>query len=130
MKVVIGATSLFSMSDEAVEECVRRGMKLITYKEYKEGPWPPDADFVADESAGVRWKTGKYSFLKSDKAQLEFRTNPILLKVVEELGDKAGGEYGLLKIVEIPFDTIEGWHICGPECGGGEYICEDHRTWD
>ena len=32
----------------------------------------------------------------------EYRQDPVLIEVVEELGDKASGEHGELKVVEIP----------------------------
>lgn len=32
----------------------------------------------------------------------EYRQDPILIEVVEELGDKASGRFGRLKVVEIP----------------------------
>lgn len=54
------------------------------------------------------------------------RDDPILIRVVNELGDKANGKYSKLKIVEIPSDvqyTIE-------EYDGDEWIAEEHRTWD
>jgi hypothetical protein len=53
------------------------------------------------------------------------RDNPVLIQVIEQLGDNAGGRYSSLKIVEIP-DDVE-WHI--HEYDGLEYIAENHRTW-
>jgi len=54
------------------------------------------------------------------------RENPLLIKVVKELGKKASGKYANLKIVKIPFDVdyvIE-------EYDGWEHIAESHRIWD
>jgi len=48
-----------------------------------------------------------------------------LIKVVEELGDKANGCCAELKIVEIP-DNIK-WEI--NEYDGSETIDECHRSW-
>lgn len=56
------------------------------------------------------------------------RDDPILIRVVEELGgDKgeAAGDYAKLKIVEIPNDVE--WEI--EEYDGIEWVSEVHRTW-
>jgi len=53
------------------------------------------------------------------------RTDPNLIKVVQELGKEANGSYSKLKIVTIPDDVdyeIE-------EYDGMEWIAEKHRTW-
>jgi hypothetical protein len=53
------------------------------------------------------------------------RSDPMLVEVVEELGDKANGWAAELFIVEIPDDVK--WHI--HEYDGIEHVAEDHRTW-
>jgi len=53
------------------------------------------------------------------------RTNPLLIQVVEELGDEANGSCAKLKIVEIP-DGIQ-YEI--EEYDGNEHIAEQHQTW-
>ena len=53
------------------------------------------------------------------------RNDPILVEVVEELGEKADDTYSELKIVEIP-DDVE-WII--EEYDGNEWVAEDHRRW-
>lgn len=53
------------------------------------------------------------------------RDDPLLIKVVEELGHKADGRCAELKIVEIP-DDVE-WEI--DEYDGSETIEEKHRSW-
>ena len=53
------------------------------------------------------------------------RDNDSLIRVVEELGEKANGVCARLKIVEIP-DDVE-WHI--DDYDGLEHVAEDHRTW-
>lgn len=53
------------------------------------------------------------------------RDDPLLVKVVEKLGEKANGMCAKLAIVEIPNDvewTIEVYN-------GNEHIAEKHRTW-
>jgi hypothetical protein len=53
------------------------------------------------------------------------RDDPILVRVVEELGNKSGGMLARLKVVEIP-DRIE-YEI--EDYDGMEHISEQHRTW-
>jgi hypothetical protein len=53
------------------------------------------------------------------------RDDKILVKVVEELGSKANGEYASLTIADIP-DDVE-WQI--EEYDGNEWVAEVHRTW-
>lgn len=53
------------------------------------------------------------------------RDDPNLVKVVEELGNKAGGRYSKLRIVEIP----DGVDYVIEEYDGMEWIAEKHRTW-
>lgn len=54
------------------------------------------------------------------------RNHPLLVQVVEELGEAANGQYAALKVVEIPDDveyTIEDYD-------GNEHIAEAHRRWE
>lgn len=44
---------------------------------------------------------------KSFKNEMKFRTDPILVSIVEELGLDAGGEYSELQVIEIPDDAKE-----------------------
>lgn len=53
------------------------------------------------------------------------RADPVLVKVVEELGAEANGSFAKLKIVEIP-DNVE-YQI--DEYDGEEWVAERHRTW-
>jgi len=56
----------------------------------------------------------------------EFRSDPLLIKCVKTLKEKANGRFSNLKIVEIPANvkyTIE-------EYDGTEWIAEVHRTWN
>ena len=84
--------------------------------------------------------TGKYMWLCyftkpliDDKYDNDsyFRENDIkrndlnLIKVIEELGEKANGQHAKIKIVEIP-DDIE-WEI--DEYDGMETIHEIHASW-
>lgn len=53
------------------------------------------------------------------------RGDPVLVQIVEELGDKANGNFADLQIVEIP-DDVE-WTV--EDYDGKEWIAEAHRTW-
>lgn len=53
------------------------------------------------------------------------RSDPLMLQVIEELGDEANGGCAELKIVEIP----DGTDYELDEYDGIEHIAEKHRTW-
>lgn len=53
------------------------------------------------------------------------RSDPLLVRCVEELGEKANGDCAKLRVVEIPDGTS--WEI--DEYDGNEHIAETHRTW-
>lgn len=53
------------------------------------------------------------------------RDCPILVEIVEEMGERANGDFADLKIVEIPADVF--WEL--GEYDGQEWIAEQHRTW-
>lgn len=54
------------------------------------------------------------------------RNDPILVEVVETLGNKANNSHSKLKVVEIPDDVD--WVI--QDYDGREWIAEKHRTWN
>ena len=54
------------------------------------------------------------------------RNDPILVEIVEQLGEDAGHRFSQLKVVEIPDDVV--WGI--EEYDGNEWIAEKHRTWN
>ena len=53
------------------------------------------------------------------------RTDPILVEVVKELGEKANGSYAQLEIVCVPDDVD--WYI--DDYDGIESVHETHRCW-
>lgn len=53
------------------------------------------------------------------------RNDPVLISVIEYLGEDANYKYSELKIVDIP-DDIE-WSV--HEYDGMEWVAEAHRTW-
>ena len=54
------------------------------------------------------------------------RNNPILVEIVEQLGEAANGDFAELKVVEIPDDVQ--WQV--EEYDGNEWVAEKHRTWN
>lgn len=53
------------------------------------------------------------------------RNDPILVQLVEEMGDAANGSCAKLRIVEVPDDAD--WEI--DEYDGNEHVAEKHRKW-
>jgi hypothetical protein len=117
----------FSLSDEAVEECLRRGMTVETIDEANDRDRPRDehADFWKEERTRYAACFSKYYPSKWSYSDPDFRTHPIILAVIEDLGEAANGQCANIKIVEVPDDVS--WHI--EEYDGQEWIAEDHRTW-
>ena len=54
------------------------------------------------------------------------RNDPVLVEVVEQLGDLANTRHTRLKVVEVP-DDVE-WYI--HDYDGIESVYEKHRIWD
>lgn len=121
MKVVINSDwGGFSLSDEAIAR----------YHEIKGIPVYPEKD---NSYASMEITTFWYIPLEEreendDRYFTEYdldRSDPALVQVVEELGERADGGYASMKVVEIP-DDVE-WYI--QEYDGFEWIAEKHRTW-
>ncbi len=74
-----------------------------------------------DERTDYNWKYSQQIWYQGDNLT---RNDPILVQVVEEMGDKAWGRYAKLAIVEIPDDVQ--WII--EENDGMEWVAEKHRT--
>ena len=53
------------------------------------------------------------------------RTDPILVRVVEELGSDASGDFSRISVVEVPDDVK--WVL--QEYDGIEWVAEEHRVW-
>lgn len=141
MKVAINCeNSLFALSDKAVERCLELGMKCTSYTPEREDGNPddeiyldPNADFVYIEKEDRPWLTSYETVTKFGEnfaiEERKFRCNPVLISVIEELGEMASsGPFNCIRLVEIPFQGVEGWHIVEEE--GYETIHEDHRVWE
>jgi hypothetical protein len=133
MKVVVNRCyGGFGLSHEAEDLYAKKaGFEVFRYKD------------GGGRNKFVRWNDGDsyfscYSFNKdlgdgfTDYPNWTFwssneikRDDPLLIEVVEELGDKANGRHAALEIVEIP-DGID-WGI--DEYDGKERVKESHRSW-
>jgi len=133
MKVVINTCfGGFELSTEAMKRAIAegaRGIEVCDEKEYtnnKKGKREKFRDVGGGYKVGklgaVLYKDGKvYTFNSFNN---DARSDPVLVRIVEEMGSAANGEYSELKVVEIP-DNIE-WIIVDY---GNEHVAEKHRTW-
>ena len=89
----------------------------------------PEAEYEAIVKEEKGKPVGVGRFKKSSSAYFSDRdierTDPILIRVVRELGKRANSRLSELKVVKIP-DDIE-YQI--EEYDGVEWIAEEHRTW-
>lgn len=72
----------------------------------------------AYEHIGIPWDNYGFAFG-------EDRTHPLLVRAVEELGEKASGRHASLKIVDVP-DCVN-WEIT--DYDGVETVREVSREW-
>lgn len=136
MKVVINKCfGGFGLSKEAYEWLAKHGHKdakkeLADWKKrdgwvtsfLKTGKWPKDAESKDFLEIDAKYHKGARFFGHASEFK---RDDPLLVKAVEALGDKANGEYAELKVVEVP-DGVD--YEIG-EYDGREHIAEKHRTW-
>ena len=118
MKVVINnCYGGFGLSHTAFLKLREMGHKLaLSEPDYGE----PYSDGSGIHKPFIASRAEPGSFLRHIE-----RNDPMLVKVVEEMGDGAWGECAKLKVIEIPDDVK--WHV--DEYDGMEHIAEDHRTW-
>jgi hypothetical protein len=111
MKIVINCDyGGFSLSDLAIETYAdRKGIKLKKEK---------------TSFGGITLFTNIVTNEDFESRDIE-RNDPVLVKVVEELGSKSFGFAANLKIVEVPDDV--NWEVV--QYDGLEHIAEKHRTW-
>lgn len=91
-----------------------------TYEPYKEGTEP----FIIHYATKPLNENGKYEDKSYWSANFK-RDDPLLIKVIEEMGEGANGTYAELKIVDIPDGTK--YEI--DEYDGMETIEELHNSW-
>lgn len=136
MKVVINTCyGGFSISDEALEALAKRkGLTLYWFASLFNSDRLtalPLADVQASPTLSKRhYLTMAYTSPDAgDETYFENRpddrSDPDLVAVVEELGERANGSHAQLKIVEIP----DGVDYVVEEYDGRECVAEKHRTW-
>ena len=145
MKLVINKCyGGFGLSEAAYEKLIEWGVPVRAYANqdrgedglYKDQPLndgevifdreltPPGADSFNDIYHKYKGKS-RFSQRYWDSWTRDNRSHPLVLRVVEELGEKADGECAELKVVEIP----DGTEYEIGEYDGIEHIAEKHRTW-
>ena len=136
----------FGLSDAAYEKLHEWGIPIRAYVDqerdestglYKPQPandgevifdrdlTPPDHDSIS----ALYWRYRGQSRVTTrywDTWTSAARSHPLLVRVVEELGDAANGPYARLEAVEIP----AGVEYIIEEYDGSEHIAEAHRTWE
>ena len=120
----------FDVSDKAYElYAEKKGISLYRYyndyknKKMHKGSGVITYYFTKDfgdnvETDKIDWKTDLY-------LNDEYRDDPILIEVVEELGKKASGSCGNLVVVEIP----DGMDYVIDDDDGIETLHENVRMW-
>lgn len=104
------------------ERDVNGNINFKKFQPYKEG----EKAFIIHYSTKPLKADGTYeqdSYWSLDRSAN--RTNPLLIQIVEEMGDEANGDHAELRVVEIP-DGVE-FEI--DEYDGIESIHEVHRSW-
>ena len=114
-------------------------MKIVINKKHGDFRLSEEAVLLYGDKKGLniiakedeKIKTITHYFLNEEKEENGFgeweieRNDPILVEVVEQLGDLANGHYSKLKIVEVPDDVK--WYIY--DYYGVEEVHEKHRKW-
>lgn len=127
----------FSLSHKAIEMLMKRkGLGCYRYKQTKFSYYDGVNEYTrldGDESASfVHYSTAdlgkKIEKIPNENywyyGNLE-RTDRDLISVIEKLGDEASGEFGSVKVIEIP-DGVD-WEI--DDYDGVESIHEKHSVW-
>lgn len=149
MKVVINVKfGGFGLSEAAYEKLIEWGVSVRPHIEERRDPvtrlYDPepanDGEVIFDRDLdsekpedserpgtsrevrdAMRGLCGRYWDTWTDRS----RHHPLLIRLVEEMGEDASGRFARLKVVEIP-DGVD-YEI--EEYDGNEYIAETHRTW-
>lgn len=132
MKVVINSgIGGFGLSKKAFERLIELGMTVTDLDNKgqhindKADLWKIDNCKEYNDILDIVEFVTQYNFVGRESSS-KIRSNPLVIKVVEELGIEANDRHATLKIVEIP-DNVE-YIICEDDTGE-EWIAEKHRTW-
>jgi hypothetical protein len=140
MKIVINRCfGGYGLSHEAIMRYL--DLKGITvYPEKSEGRWGYWTYWLVKPEDRLEEKEGESFYTMTMDERQDYnkrfsdetfgvedisRDDPVLIEVIEELGDAANGDCAELAIVEIP-DDVE-WEIS--EYDGSEHVAEKHRVW-
>jgi len=110
MKIVINADAgKFGLSDQAFEQYLNETNQVWT----------------TDVISGIkRYLNPDYHIIFPEEIP---RDNPVLIKIVEELGTAANGPKAQLRVIELPEDIKE-WEL-EEMVAGNEIIREKHRIF-
>ena len=142
MKVIINVCyGGFGLSSEAVKRAAQEGAKCVSaipVDQWFGDEWPDKIDeFTKDLGDGyscrdtswgedILYRKGMiYTIKDTFDNKNEIRSDPVLVRIVEEMGEAASGYLGELKVVEIP----DGTDFVISEYDGWEHIAESHLTW-
>lgn len=149
MKVVISRCyGGFGLSNEALDRLHELGFEGIATpidEYFPEKKDPTEWDIAHGKNATLEAnaeyrKTGKFPeghyfsmllskdfkfVLYAGRMEDKQRSDPRLVAIVEELGERANSEFANLVVVEIP----DGVDYVIKEYDGFEHVAEDHRTW-
>jgi hypothetical protein len=119
----------FGLSDKDAKRCIELGMTVTEYDQ--DGNYiNENADFVYNKDRQSYRVTLNYDEddIKNKLNNNTFRTDKRLIQSITELKEEANARFSKLAIIEIPFDSIEGWYV--DEYDGWEKIVENHRIWE
>lgn len=117
MKIIINVChGGFELSQKAFEYLIKLGWRVTDR-------WEDKISNILDTGEFQKSIAGRYRFL--NLSEIDIRTNPDIIAVVETLGEESYGDCASLKIIDIP-DDIE-YEI--QDYDGMEWIAEKHRTW-
>ena len=105
----------FEISQKAYERLIELGVKI-------------SKDRTSSSELRIHEYTGEdIEFYGRYSSYLGYnlRTNPLLIQVIEELGDEVNTDISCIEIVEIPDDTC--YEIC--DYDGIETVHECHESW-
>lgn len=92
-------------------------VKVVINRDFGGFSLSDEAEALYKERKGITDPNWYYSQMPRDC--------PVLVRIVEEMGEAADGRYATLKVLEIPNDAD--WYI--EEYDGSEWVAERHRTW-
>lgn len=130
MKVVINKCfGGFGLSEKAMKTLYDLDSKVVrtTTQDKYFGTRRPDAEYRSKQIKLFELAlTDSGDIIQlNDSYDNKYRSDPHLVKVVEDLGEESWGAHAELKVVEIP----DGVSYCIKEYDGNEHIAEEHRTW-